>query len=321
MAGLGMTHLPRRRDVLEKEIRHSLNSFNKDVCHPGDEVYTFALEDTDTGAFGGTCAIYAKIGVENPFYVYQIEYTTPRSERLPPLEDPRLLRLTPYYHGPSEIGGLFLCPEYRKGGLGKLLSLSRFLFMACHTERFETTVIANMRGVIENNVSLFWNGLGRHFLNVELHEVMSMRLENNHLISDILPTYPIYAVLLSPPVQNVIGQVHQDTVPALHMLYNEGFHFNQEIDPVDGGPILATDVSEVHTVKSSRVVHVGEISTQPVISENYLISNIRIDFRACQSTLQLDKQERAVLSAETANALQVKVGDSIRYIPCKTREV
>ncbi|MFH7127688.1 arginine N-succinyltransferase [Klebsiella pneumoniae] len=52
---------------------------------------------------------------------------------------------------------LFLDPQWRKEGNGYLLSKSRFLFMAAFRERFNEKVVAEMRGVIdEQGYSPFW---------------------------------------------------------------------------------------------------------------------------------------------------------------------
>lgn len=312
-AGLGMTHLPRRRDILEKRIQASIDSFAKDLKEPIDEEYLFVLENTEQKTVIGTCAIYSKTGTSIPFYVYEIEEVFPTSERLPPIEDPRLLRLIPILHGPSEVAALFILPEYRKEGLGKLLSLSRFHFMASHMPRFDRMTIANMRGIIENNISPFWDGLGRHFLNVELQEVMSMRLENDLLVTDILPPQPIYATLLPPSVQNVIGAVHPNTVPALRLLNNEGFHFDKQIDPVDGGPILTSKTSEIKTIRQSQTASIGEIVPELSVDKACLISNNSIDFRACYGSLKKNQDQNLIITTETAKALQVDVGDTIRF--------
>lgn len=311
-AGLGMTHLPRRRDVLEKRIQCSIDSFDKDVLSPNDEEYLFVLEDIEHKMVIGTCAIYSKTGACIPFYAYQIEEVAPTNERLPPIEDPRLLRLIPIFHGPTEVAGLFILPEHRMEGLGKLLSLSRFHFIASHTSRFDRTTIANMRGIIENNISPFWDGLGRRFLNVELQEVMAMRLEHDHLVSDILPPHPVYVALLPKSVQEVIGKVHPNTIPAVRLLNHEGFQFCHQIDPIDGGPILIAETSEIKTVKNSTIAQISKISTMPA-EERFLLSNLHIDFRACYGSIKETENQRVEIPADVANALQVQVGDSIRY--------
>lgn len=66
--------------------------------------------------------------------------------------------------GSSELCTLFLDPQWRKEGNGYLLSKSRFLFMAAFRERFNEKVVAEMRGVIdEQGYSPFWESLANAF--------------------------------------------------------------------------------------------------------------------------------------------------------------
>lgn len=316
-AGIGMTHLPRRRDLLEKKIINSLEAFAKEVTVPKQEDYLFVLEDLEEGIVGGTCGIYAKVGASIPFYVYCVETLPPPSHRFPVPKERRLLRLISYEGGPTEVCALFLSPEFRKGGLGRLLSLSRFLFIANHPHRFDSNLIANMRGVIEKNISPFWNGLSRQFLDVEFEEIMAMRSIDESFIPDILPRYPIYVSLLPPSAQEVIGQTHANTKPAIDMLAHEGFQYIQEIDPMDGGPIIAAETRSVRTVKHNVLATVQEIISQPIKSERYILSNTSLDFRACYGTLRKVSDHSIVLSEDVAKALRVQPGDSVRYIQAK----
>lgn len=313
-AGTGMTHLPRHRDSLEEMVLNSLSSFSDSNEKPQNPHFLFVLEDLEKNTIDGTSGIYSKTGVPIPFYVYRIETMRPLSSRLPGPKEPRMLRLVPYINGPSEIGALFLLPEYRHSGLGKLLSLSRFLFMASHQHLFSKFTIANMRGVIENEVSSFWNGLGRHFLDVELQEVIEIRTKNEHLISDIFPPYPIPVTLLPHHVKEVIGQVHAHTKSALNMLLHQGFQFISEIDPFDGGPIISAEIKNIKTVKDSKIGIIKEISSQPTESKRHIISTMQLNFRACYGQLSEFDTDSVIITEDVANALEVHQGDTVRYI-------
>lgn len=317
--GVGMTHLPRRRDLLEKKIADSQKAFSKDLKKPKNEDYLFIIEDLQGKVIGGTCGIYSKIGVTSPFYVYHVEVLPPPSHRFPVPKEKRLLRLISYENGPTEICALYLLPEFRKGGIGRLLSLSRFLFIASFPHRFETTTMANMRGFIEKNISPFWDGLSRHFLDVDFEEVMAMRSISESFFPDILPKHPIYVSLLPPPAQEVIGKTHANTTPAFDMLLQEGFRFLQEIDPIDGGPIISAETATIRTVKDSVLATIKDISLNPIESERFILSNNRINFRACYGTLSMeaDQADSVIISDEVRKALKVQKGDLIRYIKAK----
>ena len=80
------------------------------------------------------------------------------------VQDVETLHLEKIHDGPTEIGSLFLLPEYRGQKRGRLLSLSRFAFMAAHPKRFAEDVIAEMRGVMsEDGQCPFWEAIGKHF--------------------------------------------------------------------------------------------------------------------------------------------------------------
>ncbi len=312
-AGIGMTHLPGRKDVLEKLINKSADSFKESSPKIKDEEYMFVLEDLSNHKVGGTCAIHATTG-SRPFYIYRLEKLLPKSKDLAKPKENRVLRLTYYVKGPTEICGLYLQPEYRKEGLGKFLSHSRFFFIANHPERFAKNVIANMRGVIHENSAPFWEAIGRHFLDTDLEKMMKMRIDNEHLVEEIFPPYPICVAILPKEAQEVIGKVHEDTIPALAILEKEGFKFADEIDPVDGGPIVTCSTKELLTAKQSNVCIVSEIISNALEAPPYLISNTKLAFRACLGTLQMIDEKQVALPAEIAEGLQVQKGDQIRYL-------
>ncbi len=156
----GLTTLRMDRDQLAHRISDSLHAFETLAGQPRGESYLFVLEDTDSGSVIGTSAIVSKVGGFEPFYAYQIESSVHASELLNVRKQVPTLHLVAEHNGPCEIGSLFLSPDHRGGGRGRLLSLSRFLFMADHREYFDPQVIAEMRGVIdEHGHSPFWEAI------------------------------------------------------------------------------------------------------------------------------------------------------------------
>lgn len=312
LAGIGIVNLPKRREALEQHIRNSIAAFSdRSEGKQGD--YFFVLADSVTGSIEGTCAIYASIGIKHPLFVFEIKEIPATS--FPPLQDTRLLCPKSYRKGPSEVCALYLKRTMRQEGLGRLLSISRFLFMAAFPQRFSETVIASLRGVTDGDRSLFWEGLGRHFVDMTFHDVMTMRSEDEQFVGGIIPQHPVYATLLTPEVRALIGKIHPHTVPACKMLEQEGFAFTREIDPIDGGPFLSAEVASLRTVKDSKVAIVQEIQSEPISGEPYLVSNDRLSgFRACRAQIALWDEKRVVLSDSVAEALQVGLGDPVRYI-------
>lgn len=114
---------------------------------------------------------------------------------------------------------LFLDEPFRKQANGLILSRARLLFMANHPERFSASVIAEIRGVSdESGHSRFWDSLSQHFFNMTFQEADHLSAINHQLIAELMPTYPIYVVLLPASAQQVIGKPHPATAKALHIL-------------------------------------------------------------------------------------------------------
>ena len=126
------------------------------------------MENMKTSEIIGTCSIFSSISVYEPFFTFDIKQVEKRSNEIGVSKALHLLNLNTLVNGPSEIGGLYL-PEFRKKGIGRFLSLSRFLFIGLHRQRFNSKVIAEMRGVIDKNgKSPFWTHVGKTFFNMEI---------------------------------------------------------------------------------------------------------------------------------------------------------
>lgn len=313
-AGLGMTSIPKNIDKLESLIDRSISSFQLNVTSPSDEFYLFVLEDLEKQKIGGICAISAITGKHSPLYFYRIE----RREKH---EDPEhmtrkipILRAIQYRRYWSEICSLYLSPDFRQTGIGRLLSLSRFLFIANEPKRFTKTIFAEIRGHIDNDDAVFWEGVGSHFINTDFNTLMQLRYEGKDDLTQALPFHPIYIELLPKSVQESIGKVHVNSEPALHMLKQEGFKVTNEIDICDGGPKIEAEISQIRTVKNSQCNIISEINDNLDPSKTHLISNQNINFRACLGSITFHNSGGVILNSAVSKALNLNVGDSIRYI-------
>src|SRR3546814_7653885 len=102
-------------------------------------------------------------------------------------------------NGASEVGGLFLHPAARAGGLGLLLARSRYLFIARHRARFGDRILAELRGVIdEAGGSPFWDGVAGKFFGMTFQEADQFNaVHGNQFIADLMPKHPVYIAMLS----------------------------------------------------------------------------------------------------------------------------
>ena len=315
--GYGLTTLPRDKKLLQRRIRESARGFEKltDDDRPRGETYLFVMEDLSTGKIVGTTGIVSKVGGFEPFYAYRIETTVHESKMLKVRKEVRVLHLVREHDGPCEIGSLFLVPEYRRGGAGRLLSLCRFLFMAQFPDYFDSEVIAEMRGVVdEQGKSPLWDALGRHFFDIDYPTADYLSMVNKRFIADLMPKHPIYIPLLPPEAQAVIGKVHPQTEPAMRMLEGEGFRSAGQVDIFEGGPVVRANLADIRSVKHSVHAPISEITDKPFEAESYVISNARQDFRACLGPLQLLEGGTVRMNIQHAMALKLRVGDSVRFV-------
>lgn len=319
----GLTTLPHDRDLLRARIKESQRGFSRMASKPGGETYLFVMEDTERGEVGGTAGIMSKVGGFEPFWAYRVETTLHESKSLKVRNQIRALHLVKEHNGPSEIGSLFLDPNFRKGANGRLLSLSRFLFIADHREFFDPVVLAEMRGVIdEKGGSVFWDALGRHFFAIDFPKADAMVMKDKHFIADLMPKHPIYIPLLPKVAQDVIGRVHSETVPAIKLLEGEGFAFSGMVDIFEGGPIVSCATDEIRTVRDSHTSEVFKIATKPIDSNLFLISNTYSQgFRATAAPLVLVPGKGIEISRETASVLDLKKGDAVRIAPLRSEAI
>jgi len=315
-SGHGFTSLPVNEEILSNRIDHSVESFAKAVTKPGPEGYLMVAEDTKTGEIAGTTAIEAAIGLDNPFYTYHLSTVVHSSRRLNVHNVVKILTFGNDYTGVSELCTLFLRPEWRQGLNGRLLSKCRFMMMAEHPERFDNTVIAEMRGVSDDDGhSPFWEWLKEHFFSIDFTLADYLTgIGKKGFIADLMPKLPIYVNLLSPEAQAVIGKVHEKTLPALRLLEKEGFSCRGYVDIFDAGPTVECDVRNIESVRHSQrcTVTIGE----PGNGRDCIISNSSFEsFRAVVGKVALDEENAvALIDAEMAEALQVKNGDQVRLI-------
>ncbi|NQY65615.1 MAG: arginine N-succinyltransferase [Alteromonadaceae bacterium] len=315
-SGHGFTSLPVNEELLKNRISRVQTSFEKTVTQPGNEGYLFVMEDDETGEVVGTTGIEAAVGLDDAFYHYHLGKVVHSSRELNIYNTVETLSLCNDYTGASEICTLFLSENYRKNGNGRFLSRVRFLFIAEHLERFAETIIAEMRGVSdENGRSPFWNWLEEHFFSLDFPTADYLTgIGKKVFIAELMPKHPIYVNLLSKEAQQVINKVHEKTVPALRLLEAEGFTRRGYVDIFDGGPTVEAPKALIKSVRQSKKcqVIIGEVTTK----EQYIICNSKVaNFKAVQAPLLLrETAKQAVISQSVADALNVSEGDWVRLI-------
>ncbi|MEH6452295.1 MAG: arginine N-succinyltransferase [Psychromonas sp.] len=316
-SGHGFTSLPNNDELLLGKIQKAEDSFSADVSAPGNHSYLFVLEDTDIKEVVGIAGIKAAVGLSSPLYHYRLSTTKNHSPSLEVNKSIKMLTSCNDYKGATEVCTLFVREQYRKGNAGKLMSRVRFMFMATHPERFSNTIIAEMRGVSDSKGrSPFWAWLEEHFFGIDFPTAdYLVGIGDKGFISELMPKHPIYTSLLSKEAQEVIGQVHKKTAPALKLLEKEGFKFNGYVDLFDAGPTVEVSLKNVRTVSKSQSCKVNISETSG--DQSFFICNELIkDFRAIatnQASFDINNNILTI-SPAIATTLLLKTGDNIRFL-------
>ncbi|PZO72601.1 MAG: arginine N-succinyltransferase, partial [Pelagerythrobacter marensis] len=225
LTGGGFTNLPPDRKALAAKLERADAAFARDENSVADEQFVLVMEDSETGAIRGTCQLMSQVGQKWPFYSYRKTTLTQHSEELGRTVRAEMLNLVTDLEGSSEVGGLFLHPGARAGGLGLLLARSRYLFVAMHRARFADRILAELRGIIdERGGSPFWDGVAGRFFGMSFQEADYFNAINgNQFIADLMPKHPVYIAMLDDEARKAIGMPHPSGRAAMRMLEDEGF--------------------------------------------------------------------------------------------------
>ena len=254
-AGPGMTTLKADRKALAARLAVAEASFRQTIAVP-ERDYVFVLEDTGDGTVAGIAAIKGAVGMDEPFYNYRIGALVHSAPSVGVYGRHEVLYMTHDLTGCAELCSLFLHPDYRRGGNGKLLSKSRFMFIAQFPHLFTQTVFAEMRGFQDpDGSSPFWESLGRKFFNMDFQRADDLcQPGGKSYIAELMPRYPIYTSFLSSAARAAIGATHVETIPARRLLEREGMGASTYIDIFDGGPVLHANVRDLRAVRDSVTV-------------------------------------------------------------------
>ena len=313
LTGGGFTNLPADRNALEAKLARAQAAFARDDDELGDDQFVLVLENTENGQVRGTCQLFTQVGQQWPFYSYRLTTLTQHSQELDRTVRAELLSLVTDLEGSSEVGGLFLHPAARAGGLGLLLARSRYLFIARHRARFGDRILAELRGVIdEAGGSPFWDGVAGKFFGMSFQEADQFNaVHGNQFIADLMPKHPVYIAMLPETARSVIGVPHPTGRAAMRMLENEGFAFENYIDIFDGGPTMTARTDQVSSIRDAQHVEVTRVADGLDDGADALIATGRLaDFRCCFGKVGAGGS----IDAATARLLQIDTGDTISWI-------
>ena len=174
-----------------------------------------------------------------------------------------------------ELCAIILAKELRSKGLGKFLSLSRFIFLKRTSNKHHYTVCARLRGLLsnkENNV--IWEHIGQKYTGLTLDQAIEHRENENDAIFNSIP--------LEIPLQSIpkecipyLKQCHPDSYPAYQILMKCGFSAGNCVDILDGGPNIFTSLNDlqiIQDVQQMNITHSNRVSmenfTHFIVSQN-----------------------------------------------------
>ena len=317
--GGGFTNLPPDKKALSAKLERSAAGFDRVGDDVADDLYVFVLQNSVTGEVRGTCQIFGKVGQRWPFYSYRIGALTQHSVELERTFRADILNLSTDLEGTTEVGGLFLHPGERAGGLGMLIARSRYLFIRNHRERFADRTIAELRGVIdEAGGSPFWDGVAGRFFGMSFQEADEFNAKfGNQFIADLMPKHPVYIAMLQDSAKTVIGVPHPSGRAAMRMLENEGFAWENYVDIFDGGPTMTARTDQIRSIREAKDATVASISDalgDHKKGDKKLITVGRLHHFAAAYGWIDDQGDEVVIDEGSARALRISAGDEITYV-------
>jgi arginine N-succinyltransferase len=318
---LDSVNLPNRREEIEEVVRASDDAFTGAVEDPCHRQYVFVLEDLEEDRAVGTSMIIGQLGRRDAPYIY---FDVLTEEKYSPTFDRhfkhQVLSIGYSFDGPTEIGGLVMDPEYRRAPekLGMLISYVRFLFIAVHRDLFRDQLLAELLPpLMEDESSHLWEAVGRHFTDMDYKEADLLSKKNKEFIRALFPSGDIYASLLPPEAQAVIGEVGPKTKGVEKLLRRIGFRYAKRVDPFDGGPHFVANTDEVTLVErtSRGPVTIGE----PTTSRHCLLAR-EYDgppyFRSVATLCDVSDEE-ITITQEAADHLGLQPGDPAAVLPLR----
>ncbi|HZZ86260.1 MAG TPA: arginine N-succinyltransferase [Anaeromyxobacteraceae bacterium] len=322
-AVLNSVNLPNDERALAEIVELSCRSFQGRIREPLQRAYVFVLEEPRTGRVAGTSMLIAQHGTrESPCTFFNVSTREHYSSTLDRHFEHQVLSIGYHFDGPTEIGGLVVHPadRARPDQAGKQLSLVRFLYLAMFPERFRDTVLAElMPPLAPGGKSPFWESCGKRFTGLEYQEADKRSRENKEFIQQLFPSGDLYATLLPPRVQRLLGAVGPATEPARRMLEAIGFRRVSRIDPFDGGPHYEARRDEILPVRAYRRGRVATAPLRPSADDRpKLVGLVRPDgkvrFRAVRAPARFEGDD-VLLPPEARERLEVEPGERVGVIP------
>lgn len=320
---LNTVNLPDQREGVQQILELSQRSFTGAIKDPKRRQYVFVLVDLAKEVIIGTSMIFGQLGRRDAPYIY-LDVTD--EERYSATLDKHfkhtVLSIGYSFNGPTEIGGLVLHPDYRRvpERLGTFLSYVRFLYLKMHREWFRDEVLAELLPPLEEDgTSHLWDALGRHFTGLTYAEADKLSRRNKEFIRGLFPEGTIYASLLPPQAQDVIGKVGAQTRGVEKLLRRIGFRYAERVDPFDGGPHFTAMTDEITLVQRSSQQKLEALLEPGLKTKRRALLAVEDTrppwFRSVLGALEERPDKGCAIEAHATKALGLSAGDSVWILP------
>ncbi|QEA37752.1 arginine N-succinyltransferase [Pistricoccus aurantiacus] len=314
-----LTNLPAHRDRLEERISRSNDAFRREVEFPGDEHYTFVLEDRERQTVVGTATLRALAGARDAYYTYRQETLIHASQQLNVRREVQTLALSHEVSDATLLCALSLDPGYQGTSAESLLRRSRLMFIAQYPERFAEMLAVAFPGFLDaQGESPFWNSVGRHFFVRNYEEINHIAgVRSKSFIAEVMPQFPLYLPLLTSQARAAIGREHPQHERALAEMLAEGFQRSRHVDIFDAGPVVKGERFRLETLRraSWHPVRIRPEESLPDTEPALVANQKREDFRCVVAPYALSPTGQLMLSPEHAEVLGVEEGRAILAAP------
>jgi arginine N-succinyltransferase len=319
---LDSVNLPDDRAAIHEIVDASHRSFTGQIADPRLRQYVFVLIDRAKTQIVGTSMIFAQLGRRGaPYIFFDVLDEEKYSATIERHFHHTVLRIGYSYAGPTEIGGLVLMPEYRLSSerLGTMISYVRFLYLALHRPLFRDVVLAELLPPLEpDGTSHLWEAVGRHFTGMSYAEADKLSKKNKEFIKALFPEGVIYASVLPPEAQAVIGKVGASTRGVEKLLRRIGFRYAHRVDPFDGGPHFTARMDEISLVAQTKTT-LASRALDPSPSDKKALIAIEPSghpyFRAVAACVREEDAAGLAVEASAWDALALRPGAPITVLP------
>jgi len=246
-ADTGLTTVPKSKSDVSEYIAESLDFL---ADKPAANRLLFVAEAE--GKILGISGIIPKLGVDRPFYSFKRSRHARKASQQDLSVRYDTLQLTTDFDDYTELASIFLSPEARGKGVGRLLSLGRLGFIHASRDRFEDRLMADIRGWVDaKGISPFWQHLTSKFIQTDFDEADRLSAGDAAFLIELLPGLPIMLNLLPESVAETAGRPHELSAGAMGLLCEAGFEDTDLCDIFDGGPAIRCNTDRTLVTQSA----------------------------------------------------------------------